>query len=728
MSSIVSYQFPQDFNSEALTNGGVISPLVSYQYAEWPGDDVLHLQSSRQVSYYYPGSDGPQIVLRGRVTGAGGAPLSGAGVWAAWGTLPVASTSTDANGNYSLPLPAGVYALTASASGYAKSSRAFTLNVGAAPQSFQLAVLPSAPGQEEVSRSPTVSSSSSPIGELKLFDGFTFVSLGGGNTPHLDRMTVVMTHGFNSSPNEWAKGMAAEMQSQGVTSEKANIFCWDWQEAAVPLAKAYAETGGQGVALGRELQRWLGVGYFKELHFLGHSFGTLVNAAAVNFLRGDAVGHEDVSQTPWYSKPIHVTLFDHAERGNLLNQELLYDGISLNLVEAVDELQSSGNYTWEWQRAMPVSPTWVDNYVSLVGFYQAKAVNVNLRSKASGGLAARHSYAWSWYTNSIGNPTYEFNPLGFKRSFEYVVAKDLAASTFPPSDSELSPGSRYTQIPWSSNPLALQRDLTVREAAGITAHAVVSGTVSAVQTAGNVALEIRDTAQAAGRRIASGFNYVGGVALEGGETLLNLFDSPVLRILLRTSRIFLPNPTVSPDESFAFYTAGAGESGSSPMAWLPMEFPANATAMAFDFTVEGDPMDDVLVCGIGTNNLFSLGAKYIPTNTISASRLIDVSAWSGTKNELFFGFMGGTSTNATLVIENIRFYSITAPRLEIARGAGDTVLSWPSSAGGYVVETTPALDAPTWEALTNAPVLSGNHYFQTNSSIDQSRFFRLRAR
>ena len=171
---------------------------------------------------------------------------------------------------------------------------------------------------------------------------------------------------------------------------------------------------------------------------------------------------------------------------------------------------------------------------------------------------------------------------------------------------------------------------------------------------------------------------------------------------------------------------GDSDSGSPPMAWLPIRFPPNATAMAFDFTVEGNPVEDVLVCGIGTNNLFSLEAKYIPTNAMSASRLIDVSAWAGTTNELFFGFLGGTSTNALLVIENIRFFSLAEPRLEIAAAGNATLLSWPVTAGGYVIETTPTLITPAWEGVTNAPVISADRYVLTNSWSDQSRFFRLR--
>ncbi|MCW5551552.1 MAG: carboxypeptidase regulatory-like domain-containing protein [Verrucomicrobiae bacterium] len=700
----------------------VMSPIASYVYCEWPGDDVLQLRTSPWVSYYYPGLDGPQIVLHGRVTGAGGAPLAGATVSAAWGTLPVASTSTAANGTYALPLGAGVYALTAGAPGYAPSARVLTLSAGTAPQDFQLNALPAAPDQLETVRSPVVNHSTGPPGELKMFDGVSFVAITGGNAPQLDRMTIVLTHGFNSNPEEWASGLAAQMRDAGVTAEVANILCWDWRAAAVPLAEAYGRTGDQGIALGGALQDRLGVGYFPELHFLGHSLGTLVNAAAINYLRGDKLGHEEVASAPWISKPIHVTLFDHAERANLLNQQLLYDGLSLNLVEAVDRLSSGGGYTWEWQRSLPVRPTWADNYVSLFGFGHAQAVNVRLK-KSTLGPVNPHSYAWWWYGQSVENPTDALNPLGFGRSLEYLRAAGLSAAQFPPSAGEAPPGSWFEQSGWSSNPLALHRDLTVRESLGIMAETVVQGTVAAVQTAGQVLVEVREGAQAAGQWIAMGFNAVGNAAIQGGQSLVNLFDSAVLRLQLLTTS---PSPSpVLPMRGGPVTAQGEGDSA-PPMAWLPIAFPTNATAMAFDFIVEDDPVEDVLVCGIGTNHLFSLAAKYIPTNAISASPLVDVTAWAGTTNELFFGFLGGTSTEATLVIENIRFYSVAQPRLEIAVSGDATLLSWPLTAGGYVVEMTPMLSPPAWEIMTNAPAISADRYVLTNSWNGEARFYRLK--
>jgi hypothetical protein len=63
MSPIVSYQYPDDFGSQALTNGGIISRVVSYQYFEWPGDGVLQLNSSPWVSYYYQFLDAPPLTI-----------------------------------------------------------------------------------------------------------------------------------------------------------------------------------------------------------------------------------------------------------------------------------------------------------------------------------------------------------------------------------------------------------------------------------------------------------------------------------------------------------------------------------------------------------------------------------------------------------------------------------------------------------------------------------------
>jgi hypothetical protein len=732
MSPIMSYQYPDDFSSQALTNGGIISPIVSYQYFEWPGDNVLHLWSSPRVSYFYPGNDGPPIVLQGRVTDTIGAPLFGATISIGFGNMPLAQTSTDANGNYALPLGAGLYALTARASGHAQSSRVLTLSVGTAAQNFQLAGSPQTPTLQAVNRSPSVLYTTGPMGSsLKVFDGTQFVPITPGNAPPSDRTTIVLTHGWIPinpltgnplfTPNgieAWPTSMAATLRANGITAGVANIVGWDWRAAASGIFPPENNAPPQGVALGPALQSVLAAGYATNIHFLGHSLGALVNAAAANYMHGDRTAQQPVSSTPWLPERTHMTLFDQGEVSRVASAQVLFDGLTLNLDNPVAVLKYAAKTLQGWKPSMPVRTMWADNYISLIGFYLPNTMNVALQ-KAEGYAGIQfwqaHSYPMNWYDLSIATPT--ATPLGFQQSHEYEVKAGLPPSTFPSDLFQL--GDAYHQIPAAFDQLALE-PLPLQNVFqlivplfGNGADVIVQGVVGTIQVAGDVATEIRDAAAQAGQWISQGFNYAGNAALQGGQSLVNLYNSAVLRLRFHTTPS-PPSPTRTPHQP--------------PMAWLPIQFPRNATAMAFDFTVEGDPFDDVLVCGIGQSNLFSLEAKYIPTNTISASRLIDVSAWAGTTNELFFGFLGETSTNAMLTIENIRFYSLAQPRLEISTSGNVSLLSWPSTAGGYVIETTPSLTSPTWEIATNAPVISADRYVLTNSWSDQSRFFRLRAR
>ncbi len=241
VSQVVSYQYPEDFTSAALTNGGVMSPVVSYQYYEWPGDENVPLHTSPLVSYYYQSGSGSQaIVVSGRVTGTGGIGLSGAQVTASVQLAIVAQTSTDSNGYYSLPaLLPGTYALKVTRASYASAARAFTLSASSATQNFQLIALPAAPGTQTTTRQVPTAFTQPPVGPmgatLKVFDGTQFVPITSQNTPSHDLMTIVLMHGWTSDPDAWPKDMAAQLRANGVTSSQANIVAWDWQVAAVGL-------------------------------------------------------------------------------------------------------------------------------------------------------------------------------------------------------------------------------------------------------------------------------------------------------------------------------------------------------------------------------------------------------------------------------------------------------------------------------------------------------------
>jgi hypothetical protein len=270
--------------------------------------------------------------------------------------------------------------------------------------------------------------------------------------------------------------------------------------------------------------------------------------------------------------------------------------------------------------------------------------------------------------------------------------------------------------------------LAYSEFLGLGAEVVVQGAADTVQFVGDVVVDVKDTAQAVGQAVSSGLNYAENVAAQGGQDVVNVFQSAVLDLTLHTGSP--PAPQVAgglahPNNS---QPADAGAANTPAMAWVPVQIPSTAAAMAFDFTVSGDPAQDSLVFGIGESNLFSLQAQYVPTNSVSASRLIDVSAWSGQQVEFFFGLMGGTSTNATSEVDNIRFYSLQAPSLSIKNTNSGIALSWPSSAAGYILESTPSLSAPDWEPVTDVPLIAADRYLLTNSCPANATFFRLRSR
>ncbi len=727
MSPIVGYQFFESGGTS--TNTPLVSPVVGYQFFEWPDGLSRAAVTSAQVSYFQQIATEPGVVtLHGRVTDPGGAPLAGATVSATVGSTPVAQATTDSSGGYNFPaLGAGIYVLSASLAGHQSSARALTLSGATAEQDFQLAALPLPPQVQQTSRQAPAFAFP-PVGllgeQLEIFDGAGFVQIDPTRAPSPDLMTIVMTHGWNSDPTVWATKMAStiasDMAAKGVS---ANILAWDWRYAAespkavlVPLVEEY--TPAEGVLLGQSLQTVLGPDYSQPLHFIGHSLGTLVNAAAINYLHGDRTAEQTVSATPWRSAPILATLLDEAEAAFAPSGALewVFDGLTVTFADAGVPLASPpAGGLLGYKSPIPVQVDWVDNYVSEFGYYHPEAVNVALQKGPSSlDVTGRHAYACDWYEMTVGNPSGCL--LGFQRSYEYALASGQPHA-FPPPTSVLSPGDAYHQDPASSDELALVQ-LPPEEVFQVTApilghfpDAIVQGAVGAVQAAGQVVAQVEATAGAAADWASSGFNYVGNLASQGEQGLVNLWDSAALQLTLQTT----PQPQP--------HRMDAG--GRQAMAWVPLAFPSDATAMAFDFEVTGDSAQDVVVCGIGTNNLFSIQAQYVPTNTVSSSRLIDVTPWSGTTNELFLGLMGGTSTNCTLQVDNIRFYSLQQPRLEAQSVGTNVVLSWPATAAGYMVESVPSLTSTNWEFLTDPPAISGASYVITNAPSSESMFYRL---
>ena len=220
-----------------------------------------------------------------------------------------------------------------------------------------------------------------------------------------------------------------------------------------------------------------------------------------------------------------------------------------------------------------------------------------------------------------------------------------------------------------------------------------------------------------GENLYRGVNGVIGEVQERGSAVWEAADKLSLRIRLRTG---LAAPSPSPR------LAGLPELANTPAyLWLPVVVPADAEFLTFEFVREGAPADDALVVGFGDEPLFSLKAGFIPETELSTSPLLDVRAWAGKTNEFFFGLTGGTSTNCTVTLENIRFFTLQPPQLAVDNSGGVPVLSWPSIANGYELESSTNLTT-SWGMVTNPPTLFAGRFAVTNAWPDEVRFFRLR--
>ena len=66
------------------------------------------------------------------------------------------------------------------------------------------------------------------------------------------------------------------------------------------------------------------------------------------------------------------------------------------------------------------------------------------------------------------------------------------------------------------------------------------------------------------------------------------------------------------------------------------------------------------------------------------------------------------------------------PTLNVqASPPGQARLFWTNSAGGYLLESTPAIGPGTWTGVPNEPIVSGGNYNVTNTTSGASKFYRL---
>ena len=643
ISSFVSYQYPNRLDTEILTSGGILSPIGSYQYFEWPGSGILNLQYSPTVSYYYQFLNAPVLNIISTTR------------------TPITAESTPA---YLISPP--------------------------------------------------------PPSQLMAYHGGIFTANLASVDPN--QMTIVLTHGWIPlkpvpllnlpifTPNgveDWPTTMAAQLHAQDAT---ANIVAWNWEDTAKSWVtdpkQAGSQTPGEGFKLGMALFSALGQNYSQPIHFIGHSFGTLVNAYAANYLQGANFANEAASSTPWPAANMQMTLFDEAEVGADKNFTLNSQDLAA-LADANANLLTASSY----YHPLPKQFAWADNYVSAVGLLQSRAANVILNTGFPASapdpvswfseFGAFHEYPTSWYEETIQNDGTSL--MGFRWSFE----KNGGFSEAP------SAGSVYVQ-----NSTGSQWDLTGSD---------LTGGASLLNTRFQ---EYR------GAFISSINNQVPGlVTVNGsvnGQVVVNeqivgalpAFDSFILSFFTSGAH------NTPPPQSKPHPLGGPGGSGSNNIpayAWMQLFVPTNAVSMSFDYIIQGDWQSDSLAAAINGTDVLLIAGNVIQTNIMFSSGSFDVSAFAGQTNEFFIGIVGGTSTNAQLTVENLVFSVSLPPSMQAQTSGGNLTLTWPKSAQNFSLQTTTNLTDPnSWVTLTNVPAIVNLQNSVTNAISDGVRFFRLK--
>lgn len=662
--------------------------------------------------------------LAGRVTDTGGAGLSGATVTVLLNSVARSQAGTDSGGYFTVTaLPAGTYAVRAAKAGYV-SGTVYGIALGesqATWRSLALAALPAPPAVVPVTRPPEAPQ---PIAnsQLKRWAG----GLDGGwvavtSTADVDRnkQTIVMTHGWNSGADAWPKVTGRKFLLSD-TDDTANILAWDWSDNAgtgLLLSLAYSRTPGEGRRLAQTLTNVLGTSYAQGIHFIGHSLGTLVNASAADYLHKRTDGAFDWRRT-------QMTLLDNAEMANV-ESRLIPVGYKIAGFESF--LGMGDPPPLGWVSPLPEQRQWADNYISLVGLYHFSVVNVWLPKGIAYGAQINpvdwateaHGYACQWYGYTAETP--DLSMLGNRYSFER-----LGVNGAFPSPSPYPAGSLYVQ--YTGNDYALMAVQNVpgymaRTGAEFAKSKLLEGVNWLVDTGEKIGDAVVDVAEAG---VAVARDVASDVA-DGAESVVS-WSIASLRATLRSAAAVLPRP-----ETGLVLAArdgplsGPEDYTNSPSAvWLPVLIPTNAALFSFDFTFTGDAGQDVLSASIAGTNVFALEAQDMPEGQLLDSGPIDVTQWKGQTVELFFGLLGGTSTNTTITISSMRFYQIDPPLLAAEVSGTNLVVSWPATVSGYSLQSVDSVTSTNWLPVTNTPMLGGLRQYVTNAVSDGQRFYRLK--
>ena len=501
---------------------------------------------------------------------------------------------------------------------------------------------------------------------------------------------------------------------------------------------------------------------------MGHSLGTLVNSYAADYLHGYTRAQHPVAAPHWEAERTQMTLFEEAAISRLVGVDALASGalgLRAGLQAALITYSVAAS---QWKDPVPHDFKWLENYVSCVGRNHPDGVNILLQRPAWDGITTNqnyvanfwdmmvtaHGYPMQWYAETVTHPPAA--GLGWHYSLEWSALSP--PGWFLPTGAEVQPGTFLKQkavgdahsLETAEPILGELPPFLVALLAGVgrlEGDVITSVADTATRAVSAVATRVVTTVDWVGTQLQDGTKWVAGQGRKAGDVTVEFVEDTSMAIGSGTARLLervqnnltgavdayersnirlqlqtgiqalLPRPRL----------AGMPTMTNQPAYfWLPVVVPPGADYLVFDFAATGDGSEDSLVFGLNGVTAFSLAAKFIPTNHPQASPLIGVSGYSGTTNEMFFGIVGGTSTNCRITVDNLRFFSVHPPRLSITNSGNALAISWPSSADEYALDVVPDLGSGKWQAVTNLPSLFGGRYSVTNGVSEEAQFFRLR--
>jgi len=575
---------------------------------------------------------------------------------------------------------------------------------------------PPAPG------SPTIPTDSA---QFKVFANGAFVN-GIGLDP--SKGTIVLTHGLNGSSSSWPLEMANIIKLE-LGSSTPNIVAWDWTSVAAELLPAATQnTPGQGYALGTNLTNVLGANYSQQIHFIGHSLGTLVNAKAANFIHANG----------YLWSNTQMTLLDDAE--------VAWGMVSNSWATLTSLLQNDSSPRQYWIHPLPDQCAWADNYITAVGMPHAQAVNViltnmtpdysNIQNIIDFGIAVKftdvfqtedtdyHNYSYIWYENTISQINNPDDPpylMGFQRSWEGGGdAGRPSANTYFIESADCPPSFlSYSDYDPAYNLVQITSDQANQYLNARPQNLISTVGVNLVSSSANI-LANNNNQQV---QLLNGPDVSASSQITGPYSALETAFATEIELVTTSAINGLVRPMGGPVPQVP---QGGSALNSPAYVWIPVTVPSNAVTMVFNFMLQGAGEQDSFQVALNSNNLMTVETVLIQTNIAMSSGMIDVSQHAGQQAEVFFGIVGGTSTNASITVSDVAFYVTLPPSLQIQLVGANVVLTWPLSASGYVLQSANLLTPPvSWTTVTNEPVIVNFQYTVTNQIAGNSLFYCL---